>query len=180
MKRLSRRLSVLGMIASAVLVTGLAVTGAAAASLKIGVVNYGVLVQSSPQYKLAITALRSEFLPKQQQLQAEAKKLQASQANLQRNQATMTQDQVAQAELDLREKVETFRQESTKVQQALGTRRNELFSKVQKAIALDVQHYAKAHGYNLVMMNDGVIYADEQIDLTPAILKILQAAPAAK
>lgn len=180
MKRLSRRLSVLGMFASAVLVMGLAVASAQAASLKIGVVNYGVLVQSSPQYKLAITALRSEFLPKQQKLQAEAKTLQASQANLQRNQATMTQDQVAQAELDLREKVESFRQESAKVQQALGTRRNELFSKVQKAIALDVQHYAKTHGYNLVMMNDGVIYADEQIDLTPAILKILQAAPAAK
>ena len=180
MKRLSRRLSVLGMFASAVLVTGLAVASAQAAGLKIGVVNYGVLVQSSSQYKSAIAALRSEFLPKQQQLQAEAKKLQASQANLQRNQATMTQDQVAQAELDLREKVESFRQESTKLQQALGTRRNELFSKVQKTIALDVQHYAKAHGYNLVMMNDGVIYADEQIDLTPAILKILQAAPAAK
>ncbi len=178
MKRLSRSHSVVWMIAAGMLVMGLATAGARAAAMKIGVVNYGVLVQSSPQYKAAIAALRSEFLPKQQQLQAEAKTLQLKQQKLQRNQATMTQDQVAQAELDLREKVETFRQQSGKVQEALNTRRNELFTKVQNSIALIVQKYAKQHGFTLVMMNDGVIYADPALDLTPSILRILKASPA--
>ena len=168
------------MIAAGMLVMGLATAGARAAAMKIGVVNYGVLVQSSPQYKAAIAALRSEFLPKQKQLQAEAKTLQLKQQKLQRNQATMTQDQVAQAELDLREKVETFRTESAKIQQALNTSRSELFTKVQKSIALIVQRYAKQHGYNLVMMNDGVMYADPALDLTPAVLRIMQATPAGK
>ncbi|MGC8522268.1 MAG: OmpH family outer membrane protein [Steroidobacteraceae bacterium] len=180
MKRLSRSHSFLWMIAAGLLVSALAAASAQAAALKIGVVNYGVLVQSSPQYKAAIASLRAEFLPKQKQLQAEAKALQAKQQKLQRNEATMTQDQVAQAELDLREKVESFRQESGKVQDALNTRRTELFTKVQNAIALVVQRYAKQHGYNLVMMNDGVIYADSGLDLTPAILQILKAAPAGK
>ena len=71
-----------------------------------------------------------------------------------------------------------FRQKSVKIQEALNTQRNEKFSKVQNAIALIVQKYAKQHGYNLVMMNDGVIYADSGLDLTPAILQILKAAPA--
>ncbi len=177
MKRLSRSHSVLWMIAAGLLMSGLAAASAQAAAMKIGVVNYGVLVQSSPQYKAAITALRAEFAPKQQQMQAEAKKLQVQQQTLQRNQATMTQDQVAQAELDLREKVEAFRQKSVKIQEALNTQRNEKFSKVQNAIALIVQKYAKQHGYNLVMMNDGVIYADSGMDLTPAILQLLKAAP---
>ena len=180
MKRLSRSHSFVWMIAAGLLVSALAAASAQAAALKIGVVNYGVLVQSSPQYKAAIASLRAEFLPKQKQLQAEAKALQAKQQKLQRNEATMTQDQVAQAELDLREKVESFRQESAKVQDALNTRRTELFTKVQNAIALVVQRYAKQHGYNLVMMNDGVIYADSGLDLTPAILQILKAAPAGK
>ena len=178
MKRLSRSHSVVWMIAAGLLVTGLATASVRAAAMKIGVVNYGVLVQSSPQYKAAIVALRAEFLPKQKTLQAEAKTLQLKQQKLQRNQATMTQDQVAQAELDLREKVESFRQESGKVQEALNTRRNELFSKVQSSIALIVQNYAKQHGFTLVMMNDGVIYADSALDLTPSILRILKASPA--
>ena len=180
MKRLSRSHSFVWMFAAGLLVSGLAAASAGAAAQKIGVVDYGVLVQSSPQYKAAIASLRAEFLPQQKKLQAEAKSLQTKQQTLQRNQATMTQDQVAQAELDLREKVETFRTESAKIQQALNTKRSELFTNVQKSIALVVQHYAKQHGYTLVMMNDGVMYADPALDLTPAILRILQATPAGK
>ncbi len=166
------------MIAVGLLVTGLAAAQAQAATLKVGVVNYAVLVESSPQYKAALTVLRAEFLPKQKQLEAEAKLLRAKQANLQRNQATMTQDQVAQAELDLREKLEAFRKESLQTQQALSTRRDKLFTRVQKAVAATVQHYAEQHGYSLVLAN-GVIYADPGMDLTPALLKVLKApAPA--
>lgn len=168
------------MIAAGLLVTGLAAARAQAAALKVGVVDYGALVQASPQYKSAIASLRAEFMPKQKHLRAEAKKLQAKQHNLQRNEATMTQDQVAQAELNLREKVESFRTESHKVQQTLSTRRRQLFSKVQKSIAEVVQRYAKQHGYNLVMMNEGVMYADSGLDITPAIMKILKARPAHK
>ena len=178
MKCLSRSRSVGWIIAVGLLVTGLAAAQVQAATLKVGVVNYGVLVQSSPQYKAALTALRAEFVPKQKQLQAEAKALRAKQANLQRNQATMTQDQVAQAELDLREKLEAFRKESVQTQQALSTRRDELFTKVQKSVAAVVQRYAAQHGYNLVLAN-GVIYADPGMDITPALLKVLKApAPA--
>jgi Skp family chaperone for outer membrane proteins len=166
------------MIAAGLLVTALAVSGAQAATLKIGVVNYGVLVQSSPQYKAALAALRAEFLPKQKHLAAVAKSLRAKQQNLVRNQATMTQDQVAQAELDLRERVEAFRKESAQTEQALSTRRDELFTKVQKAVAEVVQHYAVQHGYNLVLAS-GVIYADSGMDLTPVLLKVLKAQPPA-
>ena len=178
MKCLSKSRSVGWMIAVGLLVTGLAAAQAQAATLKVGVVNYAVLVESSPQYKAALNVLRAEFLPKQKQLEAEAKVLRAKQANLQRNQATMTQDQVAQAELDLREKLEAFRKESLQTQQALSTRRDKLFTRVQKAVAQTVQHYAEQHGYNLVLAN-GVIYADPGMDLTPALLKVLKApAPA--
>jgi outer membrane protein len=166
------------MIAVGLLVTGLAAAQAQAATLKVGVVNYAVLVESSPQYKAALNVLRAEFLPKQKQLEAEAKVLRAKQANLQRNQATMTQDQVAQAELDLRERLEAFRKESLQTQQALSTRRDKLFTRVQKSVAATVQHYAEQHGYSLVLAN-GVIYADPGMDLTPALLKVLKApAPA--
>ncbi len=180
MKRLSRSHSVIWTIAAGLLVTGLAAASAQAAALKIGVVDYATLVQSSPQYKAAITALRQEFVPKQKQLQAEAKSLQSKQKALQRNEATMTQDQVAQAELDLREKVEAFRRKSSTVQHALYTKRAELFTKVQKTIAVIVQHYAQKHGYNLVVMNDQVIYADAGLDITPAVKKLLVGRPAAK
>lgn len=174
MKRSSRTSSVVVMIAAGAVAFGVATASAQAAGLKVAVVDYLALVQASPQAKAAIATLRSQFVPKQKHLQAEAKALKARQAKLQRNEATMTQDQVAQAELDLREKAEAFQQEQHKVEDALNNRRNELMSKVQKKLVGIVQDYARHHGYNLVLSSDGVIYSDGAFNITPAVLRQLK------
>src|SRR5512146_859937 len=72
---------------------------AAAAGLRIAVVNYGELLQESPQAKAAVASLRKEFAPKQKSLQSEASQLKAKEDTLKKNEATMTQDQRDQAEL---------------------------------------------------------------------------------
>ncbi len=173
--RLSRSSSIVVMIAAGVMAVGLATASARAAGLKVAVVDYGALVQVSPEYKAAIESLRAQFLPKQKSLQAEAQALKAKQANLQRNQATMTQDQVAQAELDLREKVESFEQKQSTLQDAFNTRRNELLSKAQQSVIAIVRSYAAQHGYTLVLANSQVIYQDAGLDITQAVVKRLKA-----
>lgn len=178
MKRLSRSSSIVVMIAAAAACAGLTTASAQAAAAKIGVVDYGALVQASPQYKQAIDALRAQFLPKQKALQDEATSLKAKQATLQRNEATMTKDQVAQAELDLREKVEAFEQQQSSLQDAFNTRRSELFNKVQHAVIGVVRAYAQQHGYTLVLANSQVIYQDQGLDITPALVRRLKASPA--
>jgi len=162
------------MIAAGVMAVALGTASAQAAALKVAVVNYLALVQASPQAKSAIKQLRAQFMPKQKHLQAEAKDLKSRQQKLQRNEATMTQDQVAQAELNLREKAEAFRREQTKIQDALNNKRNELMSKVQKRLVGVVQRYAHKHGYTLVLSSDGVIYSEDALDITPALLKELK------
>ena len=177
MKGSSRSSSIVVMIAGGVLAAALATASAQAAGLKVAVVNYPALLQASPQAKAAVAALRAQFLPKQKQLQAEATALKSKQATLQRNEATMTQDQVAQAELNLREKVEAFQREQSALEDALNTRRSELMTKVQKTLVGVVQTYAKQHRYNLVLA-DGVIYSDASLDITPALLSELKAGAA--
>ena len=165
------------MIAAGLLAAALATASAQAAGLKIAVVDYGALLQASPEAKAAVSALRAEFLPKQKSLQTEAQALKVKQEKLQRNEATMTQDQVAQAQLDLREKYENLAREQQAIQDAVNTRRNELMSKLQKTLVAIVQNYARQHGYDLVLA-DGVIYSDASLDITPAVLKLLQDQPA--
>lgn len=171
MKRSSRSSSVVVMIAVGIMAVALAPARAQAAGLKVAVVDYLALVQASPQYRSAIATLRAQFLPKQKHLQTEANALKVKQATLQRNAATMTQDQIEQAELNLREKAQSFQEEQVSVERALNTRRNELMSNVQKTLVGVVQNYAKQHGYNLVLSSDAVLYADGAIDITPALLK---------
>lgn len=146
---------------------------AAAAGLRIAVVNYGQLIQESPQAKAAVASLRAEFAPKQRTLQAEATQLKAREDTLKKNEATMTQDQRDQAEVELREKYQDLARRQSEIQDDVNTRRNELMSQLQKTLVQVVQSYAKEQRYDLVLA-DGVIYADNALDITPAILTALK------
>ncbi|MGH8169643.1 MAG: OmpH family outer membrane protein [Steroidobacteraceae bacterium] len=151
-------------------------TGAAqaqAAGIRIAVVNYGQLLQESPQAQSAVAALRAEFAPKQHSLQTEAAQLKAKEDTLKKNEATMTQDQRDQAELQLREKYQELARKQSQIQDDVNTRRNELMSGLQKTLQQVVQTYAKQQRYDLVLA-DGFIYATPAIDITPAILSALK------
>jgi outer membrane protein len=160
----------------------LALAGAAVAApaqavgLRIAVVNYGVLLQESPQAKAAVASLRAEFAPKQRTLQSQANQLKAKEDTLKKNEATMTQDQRDQAELDLRERYQDLARKQSEIQDDVNTRRNELMSQLQKTLVQVVQSYAKQQRYDLVLA-DGVIYASEGLDITPAILTALKSQP---
>jgi outer membrane protein len=146
---------------------------AQAAGLRIAVVNYGVLLQNSPQAQAAVASLRAEFAPKQRTLQSEANSLKAKEDTLKKNEATMTQDQRDQAELDLRERYQDLARKQSEIQDDVNTRRNEIMSELQKTLVQVVQSYAKQQRYDLVLA-DGVIYADQALDITPAILTALK------
>jgi outer membrane protein len=174
------RFAVTAAIAGAFAVANIAVPAQAQAAggLRIAVVNYGVLLQESPQAKAAVDSLREEFAPKQRTLQTEATQLKAKEDTLKKNEATMTQDQRDQAEVDLRERYQDLARKQSEIQDDVNTRRNELMSQLQKQLVQVVQTYAKQQRYDLVLA-DGVIYADQGLDITPAILNALKSAPAA-
>lgn len=146
---------------------------AQAAGLRIAVVNYGQLLQESPQAQAAVATLRAEFAPKQRNLQTEATELKAKEDTLKKNEATMTQDQRDQAELDLRERYQDLARKQSEIQDDVNTRRNELMSQLQRTLVQVVQSYAKQQRYDLVLA-DGVVYADQALDITPAILTALK------
>ena len=156
----------------------LATWGAAPAwaELKIGVVDYGRLVEESPQAKSALEAIRTEFTPRQRDLQNQQAVLKSKEDKLQKDGATMTQDQRSNAEKDLRDSYRELQRKQSEVQDDFNARRNEEMSRLQKTLIEQVRIYAKAQNFDLVIA-DGVIYTTPTIDITPAILAQLEASP---
>ena len=146
------------------------------AELKIGVVDYGRLVEESPQAKSALDSIRTEFTPRQRDLQNQQASLKAKEDRLQKDGATMAQDQRTNAEKDLRDGYRELQRKQTEVQDDFNARRNEEMSRLQKTLIEQVRIYAKAQNFDLVIA-DGVIYTTPTIDITPAILAQLQANP---
>ena len=161
-----------------VLLVGTLVASPAWAELKIGVVDYGKLVEESPQAKVALEAIRTEFTPRQRDLQNQQATLKSKEDRLQKDGATMSPDQRANSEKDLRDSYRELQRKQQEVQDDFNARRNEEMSRLQKTLIEQVRIYAKAQSFDLVIA-DGVIYTTPTIDITPAILAQLQANPGA-
>ena len=73
------------------------------AEIKIGFVDYGRLGEESPQAKAALEAIRTEFTPRQRELQTQQAALKTKEDKLQKDGATMSPDQRARAEKELRD-----------------------------------------------------------------------------
>jgi outer membrane protein len=144
------------------------------AQLKVGVVDYGKLMEESPQAKAALDAIRTEFAPKQRELQTQEQTLKTKEEKLVKDSATMSQDQRARAEKELRDSARELARKRSEVQDDFNARRNEEMSRLQRTLIEEVRTYAKGQKYDLVIA-DGVIYADTAIDITPAVLAALQA-----
>ncbi len=169
------------LLASAVL--ALAAVPAAHAQTKIGVVDYQRLLAEAPQAKAAASTLETEFGPRQKQLESQRKDLEAKMQKFERDQATMAEAERTKQQRDLRDQQLNFERRAKEFQEDGQLRQNEELQRVQRLIIQEVQNYAKAQGFDLVIAQ-GVIYRSDAIDITPAVLSTLEkkapaAAPAA-
>jgi outer membrane protein len=151
-------------------------TAPARAEMKIAVVDYGKLMEESPQAKAVSDALKNEFTPRQRDLQAQQASVKSKEERLQKDAATMTQDQRARADKELRDGARDFARKQSELQDDFNSRKNEEMSRLQRILIEEVRTYAKAQGFDLVIA-DGVIYSTPTLDITPAILAALQARP---
>ena len=159
---------------------GLAATAAVAApawaDMKIGVVQYSRLMQESPQGKAAQDSLRNEFSGKQKELQSQDQSLKNKEESLVRDSATMTPDQRSLAEKQLREGRRDLSLKANEMQDDFNARQNEELSKLQKTLVEEVQAYAQAQKFDLVLAGDSsVIFASPVLDITSQVLGALQA-----
>lgn len=169
-------------IASCALIVAAALAGAPAAqaqALKIGFVNFGRLLEESPQAKAAQTALEAEFLPRQRDVAAQQKSLQEKNDKLQKEAAVMSEADRIRTEREVRDLELNVNRRFKELQEDLNLRRNEEVGKMQRALLQEVQAYARANGYQLIV-SDGVLFAAEGIDITPQVVAAIKSkAPAA-
>lgn len=170
------------LIAIAALAAFALAPAVALAQPKIGFVNTARLLEESPQARAAQTALEGEFLPRQRELASQQKALQEKEEKLKRDAAVMSEADRAKAERELRDGQRDLARRFNELQEDANLRRNEEFGKVQRSLLQEVQTYARANGFDLVV-SDGVLFASPALDITAQVVAALKAkgpaAPAA-
>jgi len=156
-----------------------AAPAAMAADLKIGYVNFGRLLEESPQARAAQQSLEGEFLPRQRDVAAQQKTLEEKRDRLKREAAVMSEADRIKAEREIRDLELSVTRRFNELQEDLNLRRNEEVGRMQRALLQEVQAYARANGYQLVV-SEGVLFAAEAVDITPQVVAAIKAkAPAA-
>jgi len=169
-------------IVTCALIAAAALAGAPSAeaqALKIGFVNFGRLLEESPLAKAAQASLEAEFMPRQRDVAAQQKSLQEKSDKLQKEAAVMSEADRVRTEREVRDLELNVNRRFKELQEDLNLRRNEEVSKMQRALLQEVQGYAKANGYQLIV-SDGVLYAADGVDITPQLVAAIKSkAPAA-
>ncbi len=147
---------------------------AVAQELKIGVVDLQAVIQRAPQTKAVLDALQEEFAPRQREFQAKLTEFEELRAKTEKDLAVMGETERRNAERDLRELQRELARLENESQEDFNLRQNEEFGLLQRAILKEVQDYAEAQGFDLIV-GDGVLYVTSNVNITDEVLRAVEA-----
>lgn len=163
-----------GTIVAALLMTWS--LAASAQGIKIGVVNFGRLLDEAPQAQASQRALQEEFAPRQRELREREERLKTLEERLQQGEGFMGEEERRDVEREYRDLQREFNRSKTEFAEDLSLRRNEELGSLQRMLVNEVQTYSRAEAYDIIVSEAvGVVYASSTVDITERILEALQA-----
>ncbi len=161
MKKLAAQLVVMAAIALAPI--------AAQAQLKVGVVNAARLLEESRESKSALKKLESDFAGRERRLASEKSSLDKLGQRLSNDAAAMGEDERLRKFRDYEDKRLTLAKSAKEFQEDLARSRQRELLKLQERMNVVINDVARSGGYDLIL-SEGVVYANERVDLTDLVL----------
>jgi outer membrane protein len=152
------------------------VTNVSFADLKIGFVNIPAVLEKAPQAEKAKKRLEQKFSPRDKQLVAQQKEIQSMEEKLTKDASVMSDSQKTNLEKDILNKKRDAKRSQQEFSEDFNASRNEELGKLQRRIVEAVRAIAKDQDYDL-LLTDGVIYANDQIDITAQVQQKLSTMP---
>jgi len=147
-------------------------------ALKIGVVNIGRLLQESPQAQAASGRLEDEFAPRRRDIMGLQSGLEEKKAQLKKNFEVMGAEERDNAQRDIRNDERTATRLQNEFREDLDLRRNEVIGAVQRDVLVEINAFAEAESFDLILV-DGIVHASDRVDVTQQVLDRLKSgAPA--
>jgi len=143
-----------------------------AKDLKIGVVDFGRIMQESPQAESARKSIMDEFAPRQKELQDLGDSISKKEDKYNRDSAVMSNAEKDKMEHELVNDKREFKRKQDQFRDDVNFKQNELVGSLQRKLVSNIQAYGKAKGYDLLLA-DGVIYASDALNITQEVLDYL-------
>ena len=146
---------------------------ATAEAIKIGVVNAAKVLEEAPQMETARKKLEKEFAPRDQELVELQKSVRNLEEKLTRDGDIMSDVERRNMERDIRSRTRELKRLQDEFNEDLNLKRNEAFDRIRRKVLEVVNAIGKKENFDLIV-NDGVLYASERIDITNTVIKQLK------
>jgi outer membrane protein len=172
--RASRLLVIAGAAALALATT-------ARAEMRVAVVDMQRALNECDAGKKAKDQVRAKFEKAQNELKKEREDLDKARDEFEKKSILLKEDERRDRERELENRTLDFKRKYEDMQRDLKRTDAELTSGIVEQLYGIVSEYGKQQGYTLVLeASSGLLYADKALDITDAIVKIHNSAPAAK
>jgi len=141
---------------------------------KIGYVDMNVLIDQSPQILAANLTMTTEFEEQNNRISEQEADFQLLESTISKEGNFMTPDKLLELQERARILERQIRRSKEDMKDAFTIRNSQLVDEVQNTIKAVVAEYAKANGYDAILIN-AILYANEKIDITDEILQQLRA-----
>lgn len=144
-----------------------------AADTRIGIVNTAMLLKEAPQAESARKKLESEFAPRDVKIVGLQKQIKKMEESLSKDAAIMSEAARKTQERDIVSKKRDVKRSREEFTEDFNFRRNEEIGKLQKLVSDTILSLAKEKKYDIIL-NESVIYASQQVDITTSVLEKLR------
>ena len=146
------------------------------AEVRIGFVNTAQVLEQAPQAAEASSRLQAEFASREAEIVGNAKALKSKEEKLKRDAPIMSEEARRKLEREILTMQRDIKRARDEFKEDLNLRRNEEFAKLQREVAQAVVNLAKEEKYD-VILESGVVYASDSVDITKKLLERLKKAP---
>ena len=144
-----------------------------AVDTRIGIVNTAKLLKEAPQAEAARKKLESEFAPRDVKIVELQKLIKVLEDKLSKDAAIMSEAARKKQEREIVSKKRDVKRVREEFTEDFNFRRNEEIGKLQKLVSETILSLAKEKQYDIIL-NESVIYASKQVDITTSVLERLR------
>jgi outer membrane protein len=155
---------------------------AAAGPVRIAVIDTEKILLSSNAGKKAVADLKKLQEQREKELAARAQELKDLQGKINDGRLSLAQDKLAELSKQYEEKEIALRRAQDDATRELTKKRDEMLAAIDERVMPVINQVGKELGYTLIFrkFESGLIYADDAIDITNAVVQRIDAAPAGK
>lgn len=139
-------------------------------SIKVGFVDIPYLIDEAPQAQAASVRLENEFAPRQESIKARKRELDRLRQLLEDD--DLNQSERLQMEREANKTERRIKRDEQDFREELNIQKNEEFKQVRIIVLEAIATFAKEYEYDLII-SDGVLFANQRVDVTEEVLEQL-------